>query len=1014
MHESAFKIAECFYQTYCTTESPLIILDVGSQDLNGSLREIVKKEDIYIGIDFVEAKSVDVCLDDPYKFPFHDNYADVILCSSVLEHSEFFWLTFLEMIRVLKPGGLVYINVPTNGFVHRFPVDCWRFYPDAAKGLKNWGVRNGYEVEVLESFIARNIGASIDSGWWNDYVAIFTKGSDKINLYQNKIAESFMYEPFHTTDNMSTYQNIEKSISIYRTQDLEHIDELNKHIVTYRMRVDSLENQLSDSKSELHKSVCKIDQLEEIVLRIEYENSQNNSKIIDLIAKKEESDSVIQDLIAKKEESDSIIQDLIAKKEESDSVIQDLISKKEESDSVIQDLIAKKEESDSVIQDLIAKKEESISKIRDYENQINYFKSPIWRRTFWYVKKYISTSLLTNKRFITLFNRQIKQYYHFVEDSYLKLNVDVNAALNDGRIVSGFEHFMTHGRFEGRLRSIHDLPNCSYSHWISNQESKIYSINNVQAYPLNALNVRFVIILVQKDVNFKYLKSLTDSLVSQEYSNWILHVPNELIECSENKQYFVNLSRTDQRFKIIKKDTVKAWFIREIVSDVGTNQWVIPITDKSIFSKRSLEVIAHKVQTNYSVDMIYTDEDEMDDLNTRSNHYFKPDWNREFFYTSNYINNKVIFNKKFIVSFFAKSEQDNFSDIYAIILDSLTLFEYDVQIEHLPYICFHTFRDTTSKLNISKMKLTLEKYLNKKSLDAIVSVNDGLLQVKYNLKDEPEVTVVIPSKNNYLYLSKCINSVINKTEYKNFKILVVDNGSTDDSLKEYYSVLSGIKNIKILYDHSEFNYSAINNRAVAKIESEYICFMNDDVEVLTPNWLCQMIGLAAIDDVGAVGAKLLYPNGKVQHSGIILGVSGFAGHAFKFHATSDPGYHNRNLLASEYSAVTAACMVIKRQKFIQVGGFDELNLKIACNDVDLGLKLKTIGYRNIVLPYVHFYHFESASRGFEDSPEKVKRFSQEKLHITNKWKQTIFNDPCYNINLARNAEDFSLNFTNTL
>ncbi|RLW56829.1 MAG: glycosyl transferase family 2, partial [gamma proteobacterium symbiont of Stewartia floridana] len=249
-----------------------------------------------------------------------------------------------------------------------------------------------------------------------------------------------------------------------------------------------------------------------------------------------------------------------------------------------------------------------------------------------------------------------------------------------------------------------------------------------------------------------------------------------------------------------------------------------------------------------------------------------------------------------------------------------------------------------------------------------------------------------------------------RTDYKNYEIVIVDNQSDDPKTLEYFAQLASVDGVKVIrYDHP-FNFSAINNFAVKQTSGELLCFMNDDIEVISPGWLDEMVSQGVRPEIGAVGARLWYPDGRLQHGGVVLGLGGVAGHAMKYTYEENRGYMGRSVLVQNYTAVTAACMLVRREVFESVDGFDEENLAVAFNDVDICIRIYQQGYNNLWTPYAEFYHHESASRGAEDTPEKQRRFSGEAQYMLDKYGPLLERDPAYNPNLTRCGEDFSLNW----
>jgi GT2 family glycosyltransferase/glycosyltransferase involved in cell wall biosynthesis len=284
----------------------------------------------------------------------------------------------------------------------------------------------------------------------------------------------------------------------------------------------------------------------------------------------------------------------------------------------------------------------------------------------------------------------------------------------------------------------------------------------------------------------------------------------------------------------------------------------------------------------------------------------------------------------------------------------------------------------------------------------------GLNRVVYSLDETPLATIIIPTKDNPEVLRKCVSSVLDKTEYKNFEVLIVDNGSTEEETFEYYRELDREGRVRIMDFKAPFNYSKINNYAVANARGDYVLFLNDDMEVIGGQWLSAMMEHARRTEVGCVGAKLYFPDNTIQHVGVIIGLSGLAGHSHRFEPVDTDGYFHRAQTVQNLSAVTAACMLMRKEVFTEAGGFDE-GYSHDFNDIDLCMKLRELGYLVVFTPYAELYHFEGLSRGRADSPEKQQRFRREFERFRQKWKSVLAKgDPYYNPNLTLEKEDFSL------
>jgi GT2 family glycosyltransferase len=291
---------------------------------------------------------------------------------------------------------------------------------------------------------------------------------------------------------------------------------------------------------------------------------------------------------------------------------------------------------------------------------------------------------------------------------------------------------------------------------------------------------------------------------------------------------------------------------------------------------------------------------------------------------------------------------------------------------------------------------------------AVETIPDLAVQrVRYALPEpRPLASIIIPTRNGLKLVRQCIESIRGKTTYSPYEIVLVDNGSDDKAAIKYFHALRDDGVVVLLEDPRPFNFSRINNEAARKAGGEFLVFLNNDIEVITPDWLSEMVSHAQRPDIGAVGAKLWYPNDTIQHAGLVL-VAGVAGHAHLGRKRGDHGYFSRASLIQSLSAVTAACLCVRRKVFEEIGGFDE-DLAVAFNDVDICLRIQKAGYRNLYTPYAELYHHESASRGYEDTPEKMRRFQREADLLRERWMPVLMYDPYYNANLTLSGDPFTL------
>jgi GT2 family glycosyltransferase len=433
----------------------------------------------------------------------------------------------------------------------------------------------------------------------------------------------------------------------------------------------------------------------------------------------------------------------------------------------------------------------------------------------------------------------------------------------------------------------------------------------------------------------------------------------------------------------------------------------------------ALAVMALTAVANPDACFFYSDEDKIDAFGVRSEPHFKPDLNRTLALACNYFCHLSMYKSETVnqVGLF-ESEYDGAQD-YDFALRMLSVLD-DSQVIHVPYVLYHwrTLPNSTSSDSQAKpyalaaSRGAVARYLEREGINAKVIPEPKLPffnRVTPDLIERPMISIIIPTRDKSRVLAKCIDSVLTKTTYSPFEIIIVDNESQETETIEYFESLTDPR-IRILKYPHPFNYSAINNFAVSKANGSYICLLNNDTEVLANDWLEQMLGYAQLRRTGAVGAKLLFPDGRLQHGGVILGLgglSGVAGHAHRLLGQDCSGYMARASLAQEFSAVTAACLMVSKQKFLEAGGLSE-ELTVAFNDVDFCLKLLDVGYKNIWTPHAQLLHYESYSRGLDTQEQQVQRAAKEVLYMRDKWAYLIDNDPAYNRHLTRNHDDFTL------
>lgn len=560
-----------------------------------------------------------------------------------------------------------------------------------------------------------------------------------------------------------------------------------------------------------------------------------------------------------------------------------------------------------------------------------------------------------------------------------------------------------------RLRYGSYIAQSDYQTWLFAQRVTKKNLET-QSKTKFAYSPKISILVATFNTKEEYLKEMIDTVVNQSYSNWELCIAdgstNDFVEKYVHEHYSnygdkIKFQKLDQNYGI-SGNTNKAF-------EMATGDYITVYDHDDTLELDCFYDIVKALQ-EYRYDVLYTDEDKFDDSTKMYNDpNLKPDFSEDLLRSHNYITHLFIVNKKIVdeVGYY-NSEFDGSQD-YDYIFRCV---EKANAVYHIPRILYHwrMHPESTAQNPENKMycydagKRAIEAHYKRIGVEASVEFLPkpmyGMYHTIYSTKDNPLVSILIPNYNHKAILKTCIDSLYNVNTYKNFEIVIVENNSTEKEIFDYYEELKKQHdNIQVVTYKGEFNYSRINNFGMKYTKGDYVLLLNNDTEMISPNALSEMVGCILRPEVGAVGAKLLYEDDTVQHAGVVIGFSGYAGHVNHGINKDDYGYMVRARINCNYSAVTAACMMVKKSVFNQVGGFDE-QFVVACNDVDLCLKICKEKYLIVYNAFALWHHYESKSRGYDDaSQEKTWRFNKEVEKFQDKWKDVLINgDPFYNSN----------------
>jgi glycosyltransferase involved in cell wall biosynthesis len=520
----------------------------------------------------------------------------------------------------------------------------------------------------------------------------------------------------------------------------------------------------------------------------------------------------------------------------------------------------------------------------------------------------------------------------------------------------------------------------------------------------------------------RHLTAAIQSVQAQIYPWWELCIADDASTDPAVAPLLREAQAADARIKI-------AWRARNghiaaasnSALDLASGAFVALLDHDDLLAPQALYEVARHIVDRPVVDILYSDEDHIDDTGRRSKPYFKPDWDPELMLGQNLINHLGVYRRSLLERVGRFQVGMEGSQDYDLALRALAETTAD-RIAHIPRVLYH-WRQGGGERSFSESALQQCARNGRRAVLAFlapalpgVSVEPAPAAPAWNRviypipRPEPLVTIVIPSRNRADMLARAVDGLLHRTDYPALDVLIVDNGSDEPAALTLLARLRQDARVRVLPAAGPFNYSALNNRAVQEATGALILLLNNDVDVINPDWLREMVSHAIRPGIGAVGAKLLYPDGTIQHGGVTVGVGGVAGHQYLHKARGNIGYFGQLKLVRNVTAVTGACLLLRRQAYLEVGGLDETDLPVAFNDIDLCLKLVQRGYRNLWTPFAELYHAESVSRGSDRVGENAARYARDVATMRQRWGAVLDHDPYWNPNLSLDAAGISLAF----
>lgn len=519
------------------------------------------------------------------------------------------------------------------------------------------------------------------------------------------------------------------------------------------------------------------------------------------------------------------------------------------------------------------------------------------------------------------------------------------------------------------------------------------------------------------DPPLPYLRRCLDSVLAQSYPNWQLCIADDASADPAVRALLHAYAARDPRIRLTVR-TGRGHICRATNSalELATGDFVAFLDHDDELAPDALLEVSRAVAAHPKAHLIYTDEDKIDEAGERCMPHFKPGWNPDLLRSQNYVCHLMVVRTPLLRALGGMRPGYEGAQDHDLLLRCAERLAAD-EVVHIPRVLYHwrmlpgsTAMGAAHKgYALEAGRRALEAHLARTGVSGEVgTLDNGYYRIVRPLPPEPpEVTIVIPTRDRVDLLRTCLDSVRSRTVYPRYRLLIVDNGSTDADTVDYLRGLAASGYARVLCCPAPFNFSDLVNRGVRSTRSPLVCLLNNDIEVLTPEWLDELVAHALREEVGVVGAKLYYPDHTVQHAGVILGIGGVAGHVHCGLPRGASGYMGRAGITQNLSAVTGACMVFRREVFDRVGGFDDA-LPVAFNDIDFCIRVMRAGYRNVWTPHAELVHHESASRGLEDTPEKRARFKLEAELMRRRWAALLDADPAYNPNLAVDATPFSL------
>jgi len=508
------------------------------------------------------------------------------------------------------------------------------------------------------------------------------------------------------------------------------------------------------------------------------------------------------------------------------------------------------------------------------------------------------------------------------------------------------------------------------------------------------------------------LRAALASVKAQLYPHWELCIADDASPTPHMERILAELAASDPRIRWMRRGlngNISA--ASNSALSLAKGSWVVLMDHDDLLPEIALYRLVAEIRDYPDAAIIYSDEDKVGEKGHRSDPYFKADFDPDLLLSQNMISHLGVYRRDLLEKIGGFREGFEGSQDYDLVLRALGAAGAET-VRHIPAVLYHWRQGGVGASFSESQHERCVDAARRAIADALVAAGSAAQVVPNPLVPifnrvvhplpvpAPLVSIIVPTRDRGELLESCLDGVLHQTSYTNIEVIIVDNDSVEKDTLELLAQLSQDPRVSVLEIKGEFNFSRLNNLAVAEAQGEVVLLLNNDIEVIEPSWLTEMVSNALRPDIGAVGAKLLYPDDTVQHAGVLLGFGGVAGHYYPNAQRDDPGPHGLLAVTRSVSATTAACLAVRRSLYEEVGGFDEEQLKVAFNDVDFCLKLRARGYRNLWTPFALLYHKESASRGSDEKGRRAKDFQNEVKTMRDRWGGALDSDPYWNPNLS--------------